>query len=391
MSKIYEVGILVSSIITTAVVTYTVTKKEDEKKFIQFKQNMEELKKENLKLKKTCSDNDEEIEDLEKEITILNQKYSKSLEEKQDIIDFMDKYQTSTSEIFTNMSKSIGSNINIEYLNAAEQCICSDSNKTLTKSMKRMHSIEPIVEEYDNLLNVIDDEDDEDDEIEFINQMSLDSIITPSKYQEICNRIENIDDEETAFSYKYILDNILEYIYTKRSIVNKSTHKNEINDLNFISQLNVDNDTLEKIEEFYDTMKFCIININDVYKYLQKYYLYKDNQFLNKLNFFNNNSIIKEIPIILFKTDNVNNDDRIKIIMTLSSILRKIKMIIDCCDDKQENIDKFYSLIDDISLLNQGNLSDASIDTYITSEYDAMDEYEEMIEEYLANNESSIN
>ena len=43
MKPIYEVGILVSSVVTTAVITRVVTKKEDEEKFLQFKQNMEEL------------------------------------------------------------------------------------------------------------------------------------------------------------------------------------------------------------------------------------------------------------------------------------------------------------------------------------------------------------
>lgn len=407
-NSIYQLGILVGGVVTSAAITRTITKKEDEEKFLQFKHNMEELRKENLKLKSKCSDDEEEIEDLEKELTDVNEKYSKSLEERQRLVDFMDNYQTASIDIFTNMSKPIANVINRDYLEAAEDCINASDDESLIKSMKRLSKVDLIVEnplkmevnvpeEYadpflqDQIqLNIddsdFDDEDDEDDEENsaIIERMSLNDIITPEKYQNICNRIEELDNEEDAFSYKSILDNILEYIFIKRGIVNKSTHNNEINDLNYISKLNVDKETLEKIEEFYDNMKFCIININDVYQIFEKYYRLRDNKFLNKTNFFNNKTPML-IPVILYNIDSTSdNDERIRTIMSLSNILRKMENIINDESDNNRN-EEFYKLLEDIILISQHNLSDDKIEKYVLSEYEAIDEYNDMVEEYLEN------
>lgn len=407
-NSIYQLGILVGGVVTSAVITRTLTKKEDEEKFLQFKQNMEELKKENSKLKSKCCNDEEEIEDLEKELTSVNEKYSNSLEERQKLVDFIDNYQTASIDIFTNMSKPVANIINKDYLEAAEDCINASDDKSLIKSMKRLSKIDLVVEKpikievdvpeehvdsflQDQIhLNIddsdFDDDEDEDDEENsaIIERMSLNDIMTPEVYQDICNRIEELDDDEDAFSYKSILDNILEYIFIKRTIVNKSTHYNEINDLNYISKLDVDKETLEKIEEFYDNMKFCIININDVYQIFEKYYRLRDNKFLNRTNFFNNKTPML-IPVILYNIDSISdNDIRIKTIMSLSNILRKMEDIINDDSDNNRN-DDFYKLLQDIILISQHNLSDDKIEKYVASEFEAIDEYNNMVEEYLEN------
>ena len=187
--------------------------------------------------------------------------------------------------------------------------------------------------------------------------------------------------EENAFSYKSILDNILEYIFIKRQLVTNSSYFNELNDLKFISNLNIDDNTLENIEEYYDNMKFCIVNINEIYRQLEKYRTLRNNEVLNKIKFFNNSSI-HLIPNILCKTDRMNNnDDRINTVMTLSNILRRIEEI----SETGDNIDYIKILIDDIVSLNSSSLSNEKIKEYVMSEYDAIEDYNIKVEEYLEN------
>lgn len=395
MKPIYEVGILVSSVVTTAVITRVITKKEDEEKFLQFKQNMEELKKENLKLREKCSDNEDEIEDLEKEVTKAKSNYNREVEENQKIIDYLDQYQTASINVFDTIVKPMTNVINEEYLSVADDVIHSTNSKELAKSVRKLARTEFIVEEALNLnipqnsveslfqSNESDDGDDEyeDDEIDIIDRMDLNSIMTAKQYQDICSRIEELENEEDAFSYKSILDNILEYIFIKRQISNNSSHHNELYDLKFISNLNVDEQTLENIEEYYDNMKFCIININEIYKELENYHTLRNNEVLNKIKFFNNSSI-NLIPDILCKTDKMEaNGDRINTVMIVSNILRRIKEI----SETGENVDYIKTMIDDIVSLNSSSLSTEKIKEYVMSEYDAIEDYNNKVEEYLEN------
>lgn len=396
MKPIYEVGVLVSSVVTTAVITRVVTKKEDEQKFLQFKQNMEELKKENLKLKERCSDVEDEIEDLEKEVTKAKNNYNRKVEENQKIIDYFDQYQTASINVFDTIVKPVTNVINEEYLSVADDVIHSSNSKELAKSVRKLARTEFIVEEAVNLnipqnsieslfqSNESDDDDDEydeDNEVDIIDRMDLNNIMTAKQYQDICNRIEELESEENAFSYKSILDNILEYIFIKRQLCNNSSHSNELYDLKFISNLNVDESTLDNIEEYYDNMRFCIVNINDIYKELEKYRTLRNNDVLNKIKFFNNSSV-QLIPDILCKTDKIeNNGDRINIIMTISNILRRIKEI----SETGENVEYIKTMIDDIVSLNSLSLSKEKIKEYVMSEYDAIEDYNVKVEEYLEN------
>lgn len=399
MKPIYEVGILVSSVVTTAVITRVVTKKEDEEKFLQFKQNMEELKKENLKLKEKCSDNEDEIEDLEKEVTKTKNDYTEELEKNQDILEYFDQYQTAATNVFDTIVKPMTNVINEEYLNVADDVIHSQSPKELSKSVRKLERTEFIVENPLNLeiprssieslfqsnesdeAEEDDDEYEEDGDIDIIDRMDLNSIITPRQYQDICNRIEELENEEDAFSYKSILDNILEYIFIKRQIANNSSHSNELDDLKFVSNLDIDEQTLENIEEYYDNMKFCIVNINEIFKELENYRTLRNNEVLNKIKFFNNNSIYL-IPDILCKTDRMNaNGERINTIMIVSNILRRIKEI----SETGENVDYIKTMVDDIVSLNSSSLSKDKITEYVMSEYDAIEDYNNKVEEYLEN------
>ena len=397
MKPIYEVGILVSSVVTTAVITRVVTKNEDEQKFLQFKQNMEELRKENLKLKEKCSDNEDEIEDLEKEVSKTKNDYTKELEKNQDILEYFDQYQTAATNVFDTIVKPMTNVINEEYLNVADDVMHSQSPKELAKSVRKLERTEFIVERPLNLeipqssiesvlqSDLFDESDEEDeyeeDDIDIIDRMDLNSIMTPKQYQDICNRIEQLESEEYAFSYKSILDNILEYIFIKRQMASNSSHSNELYDLKLISSLNIDEQTLESIEEYYDNMRFCIVNINDIYTELENYRTLRNNEVLNKIKFFNNSSIYL-IPDILCKTDKIeNNDDRINIIMSVSNILRRIKEI----SETGDSVDCIKSLIDDIISLNSSSLSKEKIKEYVMSEYDAIEDYNIKVEEYLEN------
>ena len=70
--------------------------------------------------------------------------------------------------------------------------------------------------------------------------------------------------------------------------------------------------------------------------------------------------------------------------MSLSNILRKMEDIINDDSDNNRN-DDFYKLLQDIILISQHNLSDDKIEKYVASEFEAIDEYNNMVEEYLEN------
>ena len=107
----------------------------------------------------------------------------------------------------------------------------------------------------------------------------------------------------------------------------------------------------------------------------------RNNDVLNKIKFFNNSSV-QLIPDILCKTDKIeNNGDRINIIMTISNILRRIKEI----SETGENVEYIKTMIDDIVSLNSLSLSKEKIKEYVMSEYDAIEDYNVKVEEYLEN------
>lgn len=426
-SIFYQLGVLLITVITTAAVTRKITKEEDEERFLQFKQNMNELKKENQKLREKISDDEEEIESLEKEVTKAKYDYSQTSETNDECINFINEYQSIAKDIFKNISKPVRKVINEEYLNLADEIIHVEGSKELSKLIRQIDRVDCVVEnplELEVPVNDVesfmqqhidfdkeedneedydeDDEDEEDDDdinvCDMIGRMGLDDIITAEEYKNICDKIDDLEDEEDAFNYKSILDNILEYIFIKRQIATNSTHKNEIQDLNYIIKLNIENgafsikkDVLENIEEFYDNMRFSIVNINEVYGRLKRYQTVRDNEFLNKIKFFNSTAI-KLIPIILSNIDKdygiTTNDERISIVMTLSSIMRKIDDIIDNkYSDKAGK--EFNELLDDLVHLSDLSLSKEKMKKHMIFELEAIEEYNEMVEEYLENMESS--
>ena len=401
MKTAYQVIILLSSMATTAVVTHHVTKKSDEEKFLQFKKNMEELQKENQKLRERCSEANDEIDDLESEVNKEKDKCSKETIKNFNLIDFIDQYQTATENIFKDMVKPVSKIVNQAYLDVIDDILHAKDQKELSKLTRKLERIDFTINDgndSERMMNTIfdsddelddesdDDEDDDEDESEIINRMNLNDIITPKQYQELCEKIYKLTDEDDADSYKTILDDILEYIFIKRQIAKNSTHRNELNDLNFISSLSISKEDLENIENFYDIMKFCIININEVYNEFQRYMTLRDNKFLNDVKFFNN-IILDLIPKIICRVDNIKiNDDRVYTIAAVSNILRQLKSISDTDGDKK----KFDELLEDIVVLNNRMLSKDRMREYMNNEYSALEEYYESVEEYLENIENVI-
>lgn len=401
MKTEYQVIILLSSMATTAVVTHHVTKKSDEEKFLQFKKNMEELQKENQKLRERCSEANDEIDDLESEVNKEKDKCSKETIKNFNLIDFIDQYQTATENIFKDMVKPVSKIVNQAYLDVIDDILHAKDQKELSKLTRKLERIDFTINDgndSERMMNTIfdsddelddesdDDEDDDEDESEIINRMNLNDIITPKQYQELCEKIYKLTDEDDADSYKTILDDILEYIFIKRQIAKNSTHRNELNDLNFISSLSISKEDLENIENFYDIMKFCIININEVYNEFQRYMTLRDNKFLNDVKFFNN-IILDLIPKIICRVDNIKiNDDRVYTIAAVSNILRQLKSISDTDGDKK----KFDELLEDIVVLNNRMLSKDRMREYMNNEYSALEEYYESVEEYLENIENVI-
>ena len=401
MKTAYQVIILLSSMATTAVVTHHVTKKSDEEKFLQFKKNMEELQKENQKLRERCSEANDEIDDLESEVNKEKDKCSKETIKNFNLIDFIDQYQTATENIFKDMVKPVSKIVNQAYLDVIDDILHAKDQKELSKLTRKLERIDFTINDgndSERMMNTIfdsddelddesdDDEDDDEDESEIINRMNLNDIITPKQYQELCERIYKLTDEDDVDSYKTILDDILEYIFIKRQIAKNSTHRNELNDLNFISSLSISKEDLENIENFYDIMKFCIININEVYNEFQRYMTLRDNKFLNDVKFFNN-IVLDLIPKIICRVDNIKiNDDRVYTIAAVSNILRQLKNISDTDGDKK----KFDELLEDIVVLNNRMLSKDRMREYMNNEYSALEEYYESVEEYLENIENVI-
>lgn len=401
MKTAYQVIILLSSMATTAVVTHHVTKKSDEEKFLQFKKNMEELQKENQKLRERCSEANDEIDDLESEVNKEKDKCSKEIIKNFNLIDFIDQYQTATENIFKDMAKPVSKIVNQAYLDVIDDILHAKDQKELSKLTRKLERIDFIINDgndSERMMNTIfdsddelddesdNDEDDDEDESEIINRMNLNDIITPKQYQELCERIYGLTDEDDVDSYKTILDDILEYIFIKRQIAKNSTHRNELNDLNLISSLSISKEDLENIENFYDIMKFCIININEVYNEFQRYMTLRDNKFLNDVKFFNN-IVLDLIPKIICRVDNIKiNDDRVYTITAVSNILRQLKNISDTDGDKK----KFDELLEDIVVLNNRMLSKDRMREYMNNEYSALEEYYESVEEYLENIENVI-
>lgn len=401
MKTTYQVIILLSSMATTAVVTHHVTKKSDEEKFLQFKKNMEELQKENQKLRERCSEANDEIDDLESEVNKEKDKCSKETIKNFNLIDFIDQYQTATENIFKDMVKPVSKIVNQAYLDVIDDILHAKDQKELSKLTRKLERIDFTINDgndSERMMNTIfdsddelddesdDDEDDDEDESEIINRMNLNDIITPKQYQELCERIYGLTDEDDVDSYKTILDDILEYIFIKRQIAKNSTHRNELNDLNLISSLSISKEDLENIENFYDIMKFCIININEVYNEFQRYMTLRDNKFLNDVKFFNN-IVLDLIPKIICRVDNIKiNDDRVYTIAAVSNILRQLKNISDTDGDKK----KFDELLEDIVVLNNRMLSKDRMREYMNNEYSALEEYYESVEEYLENIENVI-
>lgn len=401
MKTAYQVIILLSSMATTAVVTHHVTKKSDEEKFLQFKKNMEELQKENQKLRERCIEANDEIDDLESEVNKEKDKCSKEIIKNFNLIDFIDQYQTATENIFKDMAKPVSKIVNQAYLDVIDDILHAKDQKELSKLTRKLERIDFTINDgndSERMMNTIfdsddelddesdDDEDDDEDESEIINRMNLNDIITPKQYQELCERIYKLTDEDDVDSYKTILDDILEYIFIKRQIAKNSTHRNELNDLNFISSLSISKEDLENIENFYDIMKFCIININEVYNEFQRYMTLRDNKFLNDVKFFNN-IVLDLIPKIICRVDNIKiNDDRVYTIAAVSNILRQLKSISDTDGDKK----KFDELLEDIVVLNNRMLSKDRMREYMNNEYSALEEYYESVEEYLENIENVI-
>lgn len=399
MKTAYQVIILLSSMATTAVVTHHVTKKSDEEKFLQFKKNMEELQKENQKLRERCSEANDEIDDLESEVNKEKDKCSKETIKNFNLIDFIDQYQTATENIFKDMVKPVSKIVNQAYLDVIDDILHAKDQKELSKLTRKLERIDFTINDgndSERMMNTIfdsddelddesdDDEDDDEDESEIINRMNLNDIITPKQYQELCEKIYKLTDEDDADSYKTILDDILEYIFIKRQIAKNSTHRNELNDLNLISSLSISKEDLENIENFYDIMKFCIININEVYNEFQRYMTLRDNKFLNDVKFFNN-IVLDLIPKIICRVDNIKiNDDRVYTIAAVSNILRQLKSISDTDGDKK----KFDELLEDIVVLNNRMLSKDRMREYMNNEYSALEEYYESVEEYLENIEN---
>ena len=399
MKTAYQVIILLSSMATTAVVTHHVTKKSDEEKFLQFKKNMEELQKENQKLRERCIEANDEIDDLESEVNKEKDKCSKETIKNFNLIDFIDQYQTATENIFKDMVKPVSKIVNQAYLDVIDDILHAKDQKELSKLTRKLERIDFTINDgndSERMMNTIfdsddelddesdDDEDDDEDESEIINRMNLNDIITPKQYQELCERIYKLTDEDDVDSYKTILDDILEYIFIKRQIAKKSTHRNELNDLNLISSLSISKEDLENIENFYDIMKFCIININEVYNEFQRYMTLRDNKFLNDVKFFNN-IVLDLIPKIICRVDNIKiNDDRVYTIAAVSNILRQLKSISDTDGDKK----KFDELLEDIVVLNNRMLSKDRMREYMNNEYSALEEYYESVEEYLENIEN---
>ena len=401
MKTTYQLAILLSSITTTAVITHHVTKKSDEEKFLQFKKNMEELQKENQKLRERCSEANDEIDDLEIEVNKEKDKCSKEIIKNFNLIDFIDQYQTATENIFKDMAKPVSKIVNQAYLDLIDDILHAKDQKELSKLTRKLERIDFTINDgndSERMMNTIfdsddelddesdDDEDDDEDESEIINRMNLNDIITPKQYQELCEKIYKLTDEDDVDSYKTILDDILEYIFIKRQIAKNSTHRNELNDLNLISSLSISKEDLENIENFYDIMKFCIININEVYNEFQRYMTLRDNKFLNDVKFFNN-IVLDLIPKIICRVDNIKiNDDRIYTIATVSNILRQLKNISDTDGDKK----KFDELLEDIVVLNNRMLSKDRMREYMNNEYSALEEYYDSVEEYLENIENVI-
>lgn len=401
MKTAYQVIILLSSMATTAVVTHHVTKKSDEEKFLQFKKNMEELQKENQKLREMCIEANDEIDDLESEVNKEKDKCSKETIKNFNLIDFIDQYQTATENIFKDMVKPVSKIVNQAYLDVIDDILHAKDQKELSKLTRKLERIDFTINDgndSERMMNTIfdsddelddesdDDEDDDEDESEIINRMNLNDIITPKQYQELCERIYGLTDEDDVDSYKTILDDILEYIFIKRQIAKNSTHRNELNDLNLISSLSISKEDLENIENFYDIMKFCIININEVYNEFQRYMTLRDNKFLNDVKFFNN-IVLDLIPKIICRVDNIKiNDDRVYTIAAVSNILRQLKSISDTDGDKK----KFDELLEDIVVLNNRMLSKDRMREYMNNEYSALEEYYESVEEYLENIENVI-
>ena len=67
--------------------------------------------------------------------------------------------------------------------------------------------------------------------------------------------------------------------------------------------------------------------------------------------------------------------------MTISNILRRIKEI----SETGENVEYIKTMIDDIVSLNSLSLSKEKIKEYVMSEYDAIEDYNIKVEEYLEN------
>ena len=401
MKTAYQVIILLSSMATTAVVTHHVTKKSDEEKFLQFKKNMEELQQENQKLRERCSDANDEIDDLEAEVNKVRDDWKEQSCENFKLIAFLDQYQTATESIFKDIAKPVSKVVNQAYLDAVDDILHAKNLKELTKLTRKLERIDFTINDgidSERMMDVIfnsedeldgesdDDEDDDEDESEIINRMNLNDIITPKQYQELCEKIYKLTDDDDADSHKTILDDILEYILIKRQIAKNLTHINELNDLNFISSLSISKEDLENIENFYDIMKFCIININEVYNEFQRYMTLRDNKFLNDVKFFNN-IVLDLIPKIICRVDNIKiNDDRVYTIAAVSNILRQLKNISDTDGDKK----KFDELLEDIVVLNNRMLSKDRMREYMNNEYSALEEYYESVEEYLENIENVI-
>lgn len=397
MKYLYEIGILASSVVTTAVVTHVVTKKEDEKKFIQFKQNMEELKKENLKLREKCSDDEDEIESLEKELKETKNDFHEAVTENYNIINFFDEYQNASFKIFDTVAKPLTGIVNEEYLDVADTVIHAKTLKELNKAFRKLERTEykvnftnesgmdfmqsSILDPYDE--DDDDDEEEDDDDINLIDRMCLGDIMTPDVYKSFLSKLENLS-EDNAILYKSIFDNILEYIFIKRKINPSSNHANEINDLKLVYDLNIDNEIAESMDEFYENMKFSINNINDVYSLLLRYKVNGTNKFLNKVKSVDKEIVIKFVPDILCNIDNVtDNNDRIDTIMTLSAILRKMNELINTDEVNDNCIKEFSKLSFDINLLRNKALSKEKLAEYLEYEEDAISEYiEEFIQEY---------